>query len=62
MFRWPDDFMKQLKYTPDDVEILVCATGKDIVKERRERIHKLIEDAVKSYEITHIYINIIKYY
>lgn len=52
--------MKQLKYTPDDVEILVCAAGKDIVKERRKRIQKLIEDAITSYEITQIYINIIK--
>ncbi|XP_061940510.1 IQ and AAA domain-containing protein 1-like [Apis cerana] len=45
-YQWPDDFMKQLKYTPDDVEILVCAAGKDIVKKRRERIHKMIEDAI----------------
>lgn len=52
-FRWPDDFMKQLKYTPDDVEILVSAAGKDVVKERRQRIQKMIEDAVTSYEITY---------
>lgn len=45
--------MKQLKYTPDDVEILVSAAGKDVVKERRQRIQKMIEDAVTSYEITY---------
>ncbi|XP_043785577.1 IQ and AAA domain-containing protein 1-like isoform X2 [Apis laboriosa] len=36
--QWPDDFMKQLKYTPDDVEILVCAavSVKDESKEPSE--------------------------
>ena len=49
--RWPDDFMNQLKYTPDDVEILVSASGKDVIEQRRERIQQLMEDAYKSYRI-----------
>ncbi|XP_017759404.1 PREDICTED: IQ and AAA domain-containing protein 1-like [Eufriesea mexicana] len=51
-YQWPDDFMNELKYTPDDVEILVSAVGKDIIQQRRERIQKLIEDAYKSYILT----------
>lgn len=47
--------MNQFKYTPDDVEILVSASGKDIVEQRRERIQKLMEDAYKSYKITRSY-------
>ncbi|CAK9833578.1 Dynein regulatory complex protein 11 [Anthophora retusa] len=46
-YQWPDDFMYQLKYTPDDVENSVSATGKDIVQLRKERIQQLIEDAYK---------------
>nr|XP_033186317.1 IQ and AAA domain-containing protein 1-like [Bombus vancouverensis nearcticus] len=49
-YQWPDDFMNQFKYTPDDVEILVSASGKDIVEQRRERIQKLMEDAYKTPE------------
>lgn len=47
--------MNQFKYMPDDVEILVSASGKDIVEQRRERIQKLMEDAYKSYKITRSY-------
>lgn len=43
--------MNQLKYTPDDVEILVSASSKDVMEQRRERIQKLMEDAYKSYRI-----------
>ncbi|XP_043508680.1 IQ and AAA domain-containing protein 1-like [Frieseomelitta varia] len=46
-YQWPDDFMNQLKYTPDDVEILVSASSKDVIEQRRERIQKLMEDAHK---------------
>ncbi|XP_076751560.1 IQ and AAA domain-containing protein 1-like [Xylocopa sonorina] len=49
-YQWPDDFMYQLKYTSNDVEISVSAAGKDIVKQRRERIQKLMEDAYRSKE------------
>ncbi|KZC11758.1 IQ and AAA domain-containing protein 1 [Dufourea novaeangliae] len=44
-YQWPDDFMKQLKYTPDDVEITVSAAGKDVVQYRRKRIVQLMENA-----------------
>lgn len=37
--------MHQLKYTPDDVEIAVSATGKDVVQQRREKFQRMIEDA-----------------
>ncbi|KAK1124363.1 hypothetical protein K0M31_006730 [Melipona bicolor] len=47
-YQWPDDFMTQLKYTPDDVGILVSALSKDVMEQRRERIQKLMEDAYKS--------------
>ncbi|CAD1477416.1 unnamed protein product, partial [Heterotrigona itama] len=46
-YQWPDDFMTQLKYTPDDVEILLSASSKDIMEHRRERIQKLMKDAYK---------------
>ncbi|KOX74351.1 Putative IQ and AAA domain-containing protein 1-like [Melipona quadrifasciata] len=46
-YQWPDDFMTQLKYTPDDVGILVSALSKDVMEQRRERIQKLMEDAYK---------------
>ncbi|XP_017798509.1 PREDICTED: IQ and AAA domain-containing protein 1-like [Habropoda laboriosa] len=45
-YQWPDDFMYQFKYTPDDVENCVSAVGKDVVQQRKERIQKLIEDAL----------------
>ncbi|CAL7945569.1 unnamed protein product [Xylocopa violacea] len=50
-YQWPDDFMNQLKYTPNDVEISVSAAGKEIVKQRKERIQKLMEDAYRMEEI-----------
>lgn len=43
--------MNQFKYTPDDVEILVSAMGKEIMEQRRERIQKLMKDAYKSYTL-----------
>lgn len=43
--------MKQFKYTPDDVEILVSATGKDFIQHRRKYIEGLIEDAFKGKKI-----------
>lgn len=43
--------MIQLKYTPDDVEILLSASSKDIMEQRREHIQKLMENAYKSYRI-----------
>ncbi|XP_076642535.1 dynein regulatory complex protein 11 [Halictus rubicundus] len=46
-YQWPDDFMKQLKYTPDDVEIAVSASGKDLVQQRRKRLAEMIENAYK---------------
>ncbi|XP_076292802.1 IQ and AAA domain-containing protein 1-like [Lasioglossum baleicum] len=46
-YQWPDDFMKQLKYTPDDVEILVSASGKDLVQQRRKRLEEMMENAYK---------------
>nr|XP_031829606.1 IQ and AAA domain-containing protein 1-like [Nomia melanderi] len=49
-YQWPDDFMKQLKYTPDDAEITVSACGKDVVQRRRKRIEELMENARKSPE------------
>lgn len=48
--------MKQLKYTPDDVELTVSACGKDVVQRRRKRIEELMENARKCkspfYELT----------
>ncbi|XP_053987060.1 IQ and AAA domain-containing protein 1-like [Hylaeus volcanicus] len=49
-YQWPDDFMNQFKYTPDDVEITVSACGKDVVQQRRKRIEELIENAHKPEE------------
>ncbi|XP_076633682.1 IQ and AAA domain-containing protein 1-like [Colletes latitarsis] len=46
-YQWPDNFMNQLKYVPDDVEISVSATGKDVVQQRRKRFEELIENAHK---------------
>ncbi|XP_033336413.2 IQ and AAA domain-containing protein 1-like [Megalopta genalis] len=46
-YQWPDDFMKQLKYSPDDVEITMSASGKDSVQQRRKRIEEMIENALK---------------
>ncbi|XP_076235071.1 IQ and AAA domain-containing protein 1-like [Calliopsis andreniformis] len=46
-YAWPDDFMNQLKFTPDDVDIFVSATGKDVVQQRRKQIEEMIEKAQK---------------
>ncbi|XP_076391231.1 IQ and AAA domain-containing protein 1-like isoform X2 [Megachile rotundata] len=46
-YLWPDDSMKQLKYTTDDLDLSVSATGKDVLCHRRKYIEELIEDALK---------------
>ncbi|XP_078034172.1 IQ and AAA domain-containing protein 1-like [Augochlora pura] len=46
-YQWPDDFMKQLKYSPDDVEITMSASGKDLVQQRRKFIGEMMENALK---------------
>lgn len=39
--------MNQLKYTPDDIEMFISATGKDIIQQRRKHFEEMIENAQK---------------
>ncbi|XP_020278501.1 IQ and AAA domain-containing protein 1-like [Pseudomyrmex gracilis] len=44
-YQWPDDILNQMKFTPDDIELLIPAVGRERAEERRKFVQELIESA-----------------
>ncbi|KYN40728.1 IQ and AAA domain-containing protein 1 [Trachymyrmex septentrionalis] len=45
-YQWPDDILNQMKFTPDDIELLASVSGRERVEERRKFIQELMESAL----------------
>ncbi|XP_011869574.1 PREDICTED: IQ and AAA domain-containing protein 1-like [Vollenhovia emeryi] len=46
-YQWPDNILNQMKFTPDDIELLASVSGRERVEERRKFIQELVESARK---------------
>lgn len=47
IYRWPDNILNQMKFTPDDIELFASVSGRERVEERRKFIQELMERAEK---------------
>lgn len=61
LYRWPDDILNQMKFTPDDVELFASVYGRERVEERRKFIQKLVESVHEGSQLVYCFLSI-KFY
>lgn len=47
LYRWSDDILNQLKWTPDDIELFATISSQAALEERRKFIQEALENTDK---------------